>query len=99
MENDNNIIMSRFAFERMQAKDERNDRWRNIIIVLLIVLLVATNGMWLWAWNQYDYTEDNTTVRADGDSNANYIGRDGTITNGGDNNSQTQDKDKEERPE
>jgi hypothetical protein len=99
MENDNNIIMSRFAFERMQAKDERNDRWRNIIIVLLIVLLVATNGMWLWAWNQYDYTEENTTVRADGDSNANYIGRDGTITNGGDNNSQTQDKDKEERPE
>lgn len=92
MENDNNIIMSRIAFERMQAKDERNDRWRNIIIVLLIILLVATNGMWLWAWNQYDYTEENTTVRADGDSNANYIGRDGTISNGGDNNRKTQDK-------
>ena len=33
MENNNdNIVMSRIAFERMQAKDERNDRWRNIII-------------------------------------------------------------------
>jgi len=92
MENNDNITMSRIAFERMQAKDERNDRWRNIIIVLLIILLVATNGMWLWAWNQYDYTEENTTVRADGDSNANYIGRDGTISNGGDNNRKTQDK-------
>lgn len=29
MENNNdNIVMSRIAFERMQAKDERNDRWR-----------------------------------------------------------------------
>lgn len=28
MENNDNIIMSRIAFERMQAKDERNDRWR-----------------------------------------------------------------------
>ena len=92
MENNDNITMSRIAFERMQAKDERNDRWRNIIIVLLIILLVATNGMWLWAWNQYDYTEENTTIRADGDSNANYIGRDGTISNGGDNNHKTQDK-------
>ena len=58
MENNDNIIMSRLAFERMQAKDERNDRWRNIIIVLLIVLLVATNAMWLWAWNQYDYVDE-----------------------------------------
>lgn len=47
MENNDNIIMSRYAFERMQAKDERNDRWRNVIIVLLIVLLVLSNGLWL----------------------------------------------------
>ena len=91
--NQDTITMSRLAFERMQAKDERNDRWRNIIIVLLIALLVATNGMWLWAWSQYDYTEENTTVRADGDSNANYIGRDGEINNGGDDHRKTENKD------
>ena len=82
MENDN-VIMSRLAFERMQAKDERNDRWRNIIIVLLIVLLVVTNAMWLWAWNQYDYESTTTEVSAD-NGIANYIGRNGDINNGKD---------------
>ena len=83
MENNDNIIMSRIAFERMQAKDERNDKWRNIIIILLIVLLVATNAMWLWAWNQYDYVDDYTSVEADDNSDINYIGRNGDINNGG----------------
>lgn len=74
MENNDNIIMSRIAFERMQAKDERNDRWRNIIIVLLIVLLVITNGMWLWAWNQYDYVDD-YSIEADQDGDGiNIVG-------------------------
>jgi len=47
MENNDNIVMSRIAFERMQSKDERNDRWRNLTIIILIVLLVLTNAMWL----------------------------------------------------
>ena len=81
MENNENITMSRIAFERMQAKDERNDRWRNIIIIILIVLLAATNGAWLYAWNQYDYASTQTEVNAD-NGTANYIGRDGDINNG-----------------
>lgn len=92
MENNDNIVMSRIAFERMQAKDERNDKWRNIIIVLLIILLVATNAMWLWAWNQYDYveTEDySIDLDADDGGNANYIGNDGDIYNGESNSNQT----------
>lgn len=94
MENNENITMSRIAFERMQAKDERNDRWRNIIIIILIILLAATNGAWLYAWNQYDYSssESKVEVKADGDSNANYIGHDGDITNGGTDNSNKKDK-------
>lgn len=84
MENNDNIIMSRIAFERMQAKDERNDKWRNIIIILLIVLLIATNAMWLWAWNQYDYVDGySVEMEADDGSNANYIGNNGDINNGG----------------
>ena len=95
MENNDNIIMSRIAFERMQAKDERNDKWRNIIIILLIVLLVATNAMWLWAWNQYDYVDDySVEMEADDGSNANYIGNNGDITNGGKNQS-TENKNKD----
>lgn len=88
--NENNIIMSKFAFERMQAKDEVNDRWRNITIIVLIVLLVVTNAMWLIAWNQYDYIEDDYSVQVDGGSGvANYIGNDGNINNGKDYSAET----------
>ncbi len=94
MENNNdNIIMSRIAFERMQSKDERNDRWRNLTIIILIVLLVVTNAMWLWAWNQYDYVdteEYSVDVDADDGGNANYIGNDGDIYNGESNSNKTQ---------
>lgn len=91
MENNDNIVMSRIAFERMQSKDERNDKWRNLTIIILIVLLVVTNAMWLWAWNQYDYVDDYTSIEADDGSNANYIGHNGDITNGGTDNTQTQE--------
>ena len=92
MEENDKIIMSRIAFERMQAKDERNDRWRNITIILLIILLVVTNAMWLVAWNQYDYVDDYYSVDMDsGDGgDANYIGNDGDITYGEDNDNETQ---------
>ena len=101
MEHENDTItMSRIAFERMQSKDERNDRWRNIIIIILIVLLAATNGAWLYAWNQYDYSSSQSVdIKADGDSNANYIGNDGSITNGGKNNSNENKDEKEEERE
>lgn len=93
MENNDNIIMSRLAFERMQSKDERNDRWRNITIIVLIILLVVTNAMWLVAWNQYDYVdteEYSVDVDADDGGNANYIGNDGDIYNGEGNSNKTQ---------
>ena len=90
---EDNIVMSRIAFERMQAKDERNDRWRNIIIIILIVLLAATNGAWLIAWNQYDYSSTEM-VDIDGkEGNANYIGGNGEINNGTDKNSKNKNKD------
>lgn len=82
-EKNENIIMSRIAFERMQAKDERNDLWRNIIIVVLILLLVATNAMWLYYWNLYDYVDDySVEVDSEGDGNANYLNGEGDINNG-----------------
>lgn len=82
MENENNIIMSKYAFERMQAKDERNDLWRNITIIVLIILLVVTNAMWLVAWNQYDYVDDYTEIDSGEGGYANYIGNNGDISYG-----------------
>ena len=89
MENNNdNITMSRIAFERMQAKDERNDMWRNIIIIILIALLAITNGMWLYEWNQYEYVATDIDVDAGESGDANYIGNDGNIYNGEDQESE-----------
>lgn len=83
MDNENNIIISRYAFERMQTKDEKNDRWRNIIILVLIILLVVTNAMWLVAWNQYDYVDSYDVDLDSGEGgDANYIGNNGDISYG-----------------
>ena len=93
MENEDKIVMSRIAFERMQTKDEKNDRWRNITIIVLIVLLVVTNAMWLVAWNQYDYVDDYYEVDMDSGNggDANYIGNDGDISYGTSNSTQEND--------
>lgn len=90
MENNDNVIISRYAFERMQAKDERNDHWRNVIILTLIILLVVTNAMWLVAWNQYDYVDYAVDMDTGEGGDANYIGNDGDITYGEDNSTQTE---------
>jgi len=92
MENNdgNDVVMSRYAFERMQAKEEKESNTKNKIIILLIILLVVTNAMWLVAWNQYDYvdTEDySVDMQADDGSNANYIGNNGDIHNGSESDS------------
>lgn len=84
METDDKIIMSKFAFERMQAKEERDNLWKNITIIVLAVLLALSNALWLWAWNQYDYYSEEITVDSDEGGNANYIGNDGNIYNGED---------------
>ena len=82
MENNDNIIMSRLAFERMQAKEEKENRWKNIIIVILIVLLALTNAAWLLYESQFEtVAEDYTEVDA-GEGDINYIGHNGDINNG-----------------
>lgn len=54
-------------------------------------MIFISNAMWLYAWEQYDY--ESYEITADGDSNANYIGKDGNIYNGGfDKNTQTQEE-------
>ena len=84
MENNDNIVMSRIAFERIQAKEEADNRWRNILILVLVILLAASNAFWLYEWNQYDYIVEDSSVslEADDNSDANYIGNDGDINYG-----------------
>ena len=49
-------------------------------IILLIVCLVISNGVWIWYINQFDFNSETTTL--DGNGVNNYIGNDGEINNG-----------------
>ena len=75
--------------ETAMARNERNVKRMVVALVATIALLFASNALFLWAWMQYDY--ESYEITADGDSNANYIGQDGTIYNGGINQSEETD--------
>lgn len=106
IENNDMITMNRIAFERMQAKDERNDQWRNIVIVILAVLLAITialhfisDALWRKAWSEFDYVfEDTVEVEAQQDgSGVNIVGG-GDIDYGTDSNDYTQETSNENAP-
>lgn len=81
--------ISLVAHEATEARNERREKRLVGVIVLLIVLLVVTNGAWLWYEKFMEtVTETTTTTETytiDQDSqtgNNNFIGKDGSITNG-----------------
>ena len=55
------------------ARDERTIKKLVIALILTIVLMFASNGIWLYAWMQYDYEGEivtgftTTTTTQDGD--------------------------------
>lgn len=71
--------------ESAEARHERREKRLLIAVIIAVVLIFASNAMWLCAWMQYDYstTTDEYTVDLEtSDGNANYIGQDGDIYNG-----------------
>lgn len=66
--------------ETAMARNERNIRRMAIALIVSIVLMFASNALWLWAWMQYDY-ESYEAITDDG-GDANIIGQDGNIYNG-----------------
>lgn len=67
--------------ESAQARMERVVKRLWIVLIILIVLLVASNGAWLWYESQWEYFETTVTQQTDRGFN-NYIGNDGDIHNG-----------------
>ena len=65
--------------EGMMARAERTAKRLWITILLLIVLLVGTNGMWIWYQSQF---EDIAISQENEDGYNNFIGNDGDIFNG-----------------
>ena len=78
------------------ARMERIIKKLVLALIITIILLFASNCIWLYAWMQYDYsseatTTETSTVTVDGkDGVANYIGNDGEITNGSDNSEKSE---------
>ena len=67
--------------ENMRAQMDSANKRLSRILVLLIVLLFITNG--LWVWYESGFMDEQVTVRQINDNGYNnYIGNDGDITNG-----------------
>ena len=79
-------IVPYVVHESAMARAERHTKALIWVIVLLIVLLVVSNGAWLWYENQFEVVEETTTETTVTQDNAdgynNYIGNDGDIVNG-----------------
>lgn len=82
---DNNANVPYAVYEGSQVRDERTIKRLIAVIIVLIVLLFASNMAWLYAWRSYDYSSEEQIVSVDGEEGiANYIGNDGDIINGED---------------
>ena len=77
--------------EATQARAERTIKRLIIALITSIILLFATNVLWIWNNSQYDFVDGEVNVDTEGEGNANYIGQDGDIYNGT-NNSQNTEK-------
>ena len=70
-------IVHESALARMERMVKR--LW--VTVLVLIFLLVGTNGAWLWWSNQWETVESWEITQENEGGNNNYIGNDGDITN------------------
>ena len=88
------------AYESALARNERTIKRLIIALVLSIVLMFASNGIWLYAFSQFEYVDETTTttttVKQDGKSQ-NVYGDNNKLNEPNNNNSKekTQKNDKE----
>lgn len=78
---DNKKDIHYIVFEGIQARNERLVHRLIRVIVLLIMMLMLTNGAWLYYLLQYDYAGETTTTTEysqDGTGN-NIIGNDNEV--------------------
>ncbi len=65
------------AYESSQARMERVNTKLWVVIILLIVALVGSNGAWIWYESQWKYVESTTLTQeanSDGYSDINIQG-------------------------
>lgn len=69
------------AHEAEVARLERTIKRLTQIIIICIALIFATNMLWLYYWNQYEYVGEATSVMQDG-LGVNIIGANNEVENG-----------------
>ena len=73
------------VFESAEAKNERIIKRLIIALVITIILMFATNIIWVIEFCSFEYTTEETTYDLDaGSGTANFIGENGDITYGKD---------------
>lgn len=78
------VTMSRYVYECERSYKERMSKRLVIALIITIILLFATNAVWIIRDMQYDYVGTEVNVGTEGAGNANYVGQDGDIYNGKD---------------
>lgn len=79
------------GYDLAVAVCERTTKRLWIALILAVVMLFASNAIWLIAWTSYDYSSEEVVTVDGKDGVANYIGNDGDIMNGEDYSSQNKD--------
>ena len=80
-ENKNPEAVPYIVHESAMARAERSAKRLWVVVILLIVLLVGTNGAWLWYESQFETVETVEVTQENADGYNNYIGNDGDINN------------------
>lgn len=64
------------------ARQERTIKRLWIVVLILILLLAATNGAWIYYESQWEVVETTEITQENDGGFNNYIGNDGDIYNG-----------------
>lgn len=78
------------VYESAEAKSERTIKRLIIALIITVILMVATNIIWIIEFCSFDYEKTTTTVDAGGGT-ANFIGQDGDISYGTSDGENTQE--------
>lgn len=70
------------AYESEMARHERTIKRLTQIIIICVALIFATNLIWLYYWNQYDYVGEESYVYDQDGLGVNIIGANNEVANG-----------------
>lgn len=79
METRQNEVISYIAHEGEMARMERVNNRLWVVIIILIIALLGTNGAWLWyesQWEVYEEVTQEVTQDADGGGSNKFVGGD-----------------------